>query len=730
MEVRISPFELSTKRDRGYRAFSSVTGSRLDTPIKELPFPIQAFTQPFIEDQKPVTIYDVARYSPSVTYRSNDFNEGNANLAIRGFAVGTTPGAVQVLRDGFHGPSIFEFTNVARLEIVKGPASFLYGQVAPGGIVNLITKTPRADFESVASIRYGSYDAVRFEGDVTGPIRDGLLFRVVSSADRDIRYWQPYEARSFDFAPALLWAPSEGTTLTIKHEYYRKQETPQVMQKPGYGRQVSVAPTPADPNLAGVMVPGLPDDWNSMSHSDYRTSETHGLNATIDVRAGRDWDLRLGYAHLRYEVDAVFSGNLGMSNDLRFVQGRRLRRQRYTNWDDTIQLDATGRYDFGFASLRLLLGGQFNARRFDSSAAQAPNNPEFGPVASPMPNWDLRDPATWNRASPPLSTASENPSGSSARQQSRALFAGATLGFFDNRLLALAGVRWTTTESQVIDLVGAGVRPQVDVQRFTPQYGLLYAVVPDVSLFATYAESFVPVGDFLKVRNVETDPAEPSKGRGFDVGVKAELLEGRVAGTLTAFDIENTNIITEISELDSATGTQLFSRVQSGEQRSSGIEFDVTLIPVAGWQAYLSYSYNYARIVELSGRDAAILAAGTTAPGYKEVFLLHGAPLQMSAPHLANLWTRYDVSAGLLEGVHAAAGASLVYQQALLPDTPERYRQTYVLFTALIGHSFRVPGLVATAELYGKNLTDRRYRPSQSSRSRPRELGAALTVRF
>lgn len=87
----VSPFEVSAYLDSGYRASNSVSGSRLDTPIRELPFAIQAFTESFIKDQKPRDIFDIARYSPSVTYRSNDFNEGNANLAIRGFADITGP---------------------------------------------------------------------------------------------------------------------------------------------------------------------------------------------------------------------------------------------------------------------------------------------------------------------------------------------------------------------------------------------------------------------------------------------------------------------------------------------------------------------------------------------------------------------------------------------------------------------------------------------------------------
>lgn len=181
--VNVSPFDVSTHLDNGYRASNSVSGSRFDAPIRALPFAIQAFTESFIDDQKPRNIFDIARYSPGVTYRSNDFNEGNANLAIRGFAVSATPGNVQILHDGFHGPSIFDFTNVSRVEVVKGPASFLYGQVAPGGIVNVITKSPQSRFAATADATYGSFGQYRFDADLTGPATEKLFYRIATSYD-------------------------------------------------------------------------------------------------------------------------------------------------------------------------------------------------------------------------------------------------------------------------------------------------------------------------------------------------------------------------------------------------------------------------------------------------------------------------------------------------------------------------------------------------------------------
>ncbi len=736
LEVRISPFEVSATLDNGYRASNAVSGSRFDAPITELPFAIQVFTEAFIRDQKPVTLFDVARYSPGVTYRSNDFNEGNANLAIRGFTVSSIGGGnIQVLRDGFHGPSIFDFTNISRVEVVKGPASFLYGQVAPGGIVNIITKSPQPDFAATANLRYGSYGEYRLETDVTGPATRTLFYRLATSYDQDMHYWDPYDARSRNLSPSLLWQPNERVSVSLKYEDFVKLETPQLMQKPGYNRQVGVVPTSADPNRSGVDVPGLPDSWNSMSTTDYRRSETRGFSTWVDFEADTHWNLRAGYSRQRYVVDAVASGNFGMANNATFVQGRRVRGQTYTNRDDSVEAQALGNYDLGGVSLRALLGAQHVVRGFDTRAAQAPNDPALGsdPIASPLQPWDLRDPSTWDRAATVAPSAfTENASKRSTLALDTSLFAGTTFGFFDERLLVLAGARWTTTTSRLTDELTSQAQPRITSTATTPQYGVLYKFLPGLAGFGSYSESFVPGTALLQNLDGTTSRPRPTRGRGYDLGLKTDLLDGRISGTFTYFDIRNRDIVNDLATTDS-TGTVTIYNVQSGEQRSRGVEFDSVLTPVDEWQLYLSYSYMDARITEFSGHDAAILArdpATLDAAGqanYKTVNLLHDAHLQMSAPHLANLWTRYSFTQRDLAGAYLGGGFNLVYDQTLLPDGPPSSHQTYLLLNASVGYSW---GRIyrQTLELAGKNLSDQHYRPSQSTRSRPRELLLAWSI--
>jgi iron complex outermembrane receptor protein len=737
--LKISPFDVSTQFDTGYYASNSVSSSRFDSPIRNLPFAIQAFTESFINDQKPRDIFDIARYSPGVTYRSNDFNEGNANLAIRGFAVSSIAGGnIAIMRDGFHGPTIFDFTNISRLEVVKGPSSFIYGQVAPGGIVNVITKSPQPKFAITADARYGSYGEYRFDADVTGPAAKSLYFRVASSFDHDIEYWKPYDAHSVDISPSLLWQPSNRISMSLKYEHYGKNETPQIMQKPGYNTQRGILPTPSDPNLSGVDVPGLADDWNSMSFADFRDSKTNGLSYWIDFKANEHWGLRLGYSHQDNEIDALFSGNLGMANNTTFLQGRRLRQQTYTNWDNTGELESIGKYNLPFVSLSILLGAQYVNRRLERTAGQAPNDTSLGnnPTASPLPLWNLNDPSTWNRnVTIPLNTLTESQFNETDKYIDKSIYGSATFGFFDERLLMLLGLRHTATHCNLTNNLNKQTIFNGITNAFTPQFGALFKFIPGISLFGSYSESFVPGTSLLTNPDGTTSPSAPTKGQGADIGCKSDILNGRVSGTITFFNINNKNIINDLATTDTF-GRVKINYVQSGVQRSRGIEIDATIRATNDWQIYASYSHMDARIIEFSGNDDAVLARDTSKfnaadrANYKNIARFHDAPLQMSAPDLANIWTRYNFTQTILKGIYIAGGFNFVYDQTLLPDCPKSYHQTYTLGNAMVGYSLKLKKLQIDMDFSGKNLANEHYRPSQSTRGRPRELILTLTCKF
>ena len=456
------------------------------------------------------------------------------------------------------------------------------------------------------------------------------------------------------------------------------------------------------------------------------------------MKVDERWHLRAGYSHQDDQVDALFTGNLGMARNDTFLQGRRVRQQIYTHRDDTFEMKAVGAYAWGPATLRLLLGAQYVARVFDNQAAQAPNDPALGstPTASPLPLWDLRDPSTWNRdASVPLASLDTTRVDQTISAVDRSVHGGATLGLFEDRLLLLAGWRLTLTESRFTNHLTNLAQPDAATSMVTPQYGALFKLTPELSLYGSYAESFVPGTFVLNNPDGTTSPAAPSKGKGWDVGLKADFLAGRASGTLTWFDLANHNIVSDLAVTNSAGAVTIYN-VQSGQQLSRGLELDGTFTPLDHWQLYLSYSYLYARITEFSGHDAAILAqdpATLDAAGqanFKNVRRFHGAPLQMSAPHLANLWTRYDFTGTRLQGLWVAGGANFVYDQTLLPDGPQSAHQTYLLLNATAGYAWLWRGHRLGVDVSGKNLLDEHYRPSQSTRSRPREFFLTLKVGY
>jgi iron complex outermembrane receptor protein len=229
--------------------------------------------------------------------------------------------------------------------------------------------------------------------------------------------------------------------------------------------------------------------------------------------------------------------------------------------------------------------------------------------------------------------------------------------------------------------------------------------------------------------------AVPTEGRGYDIGLKARLFGGRVSSTLTFFDIRNRNIVNDLATTD-ATGSVIIYNVQSGEQRSQGVELDTTATLSDNWQLYFSYSYTDARITEFSGIDDVILAqdpatlSGAEFENYRNVKRFHDAPLQMSAPHLLNLWTRYDFTGESLGGAYVAGGINYVHDQTILPDGPDSSHQTYTLLNAKAGYEWKWHGKQLSLDLMGKNLTNKHYRPSQSTRSRPREFLLTLSARF
>jgi len=239
--VVLTPFTVTTDKDRGYRATNSISGTRLNTAIKDLPMPIEVITEQFLRDTASTDLRQSLRFSAGVLLQTqNDYaspagsfsvSPGKINnpegqtaspdqsrMKIRGFETES------VLRDGFRRQSAVDSINLARIEVARGPASLLYGVGNFGGVVNYIPKAPAAQPAQNISFWYGSYNFKRGTLDLTGPVSDTVGFRFTAAVQDTGDYTDFKKENHYFFSPVITWRPFKNTEILLDVEYGKQRQ--------------------------------------------------------------------------------------------------------------------------------------------------------------------------------------------------------------------------------------------------------------------------------------------------------------------------------------------------------------------------------------------------------------------------------------------------------------------------------------------------------------------------
>ncbi len=243
----LSPFVVSTEKDRGYAATNAISGSRVNTAIKDLPIPIQVITKEFIDDIGATDLRSALAYSTSIqTKTQNDLgNTGGGGYQPSAYGSGgvnnaegltANPNAVQmkirgfitnnVLRDGFLRASSTDNVNLDRIEVVAGPNSLLYGTGNFGGVVDYLTKRPLEKQQGTMDFSLGTYGFKRAQMDVTGPASTSqkIDYRV-SAAFQESETHIDYQKNShWLVAPVISWKPTPNTMLLIDTEFSESKQ--------------------------------------------------------------------------------------------------------------------------------------------------------------------------------------------------------------------------------------------------------------------------------------------------------------------------------------------------------------------------------------------------------------------------------------------------------------------------------------------------------------------------
>jgi outer membrane receptor protein involved in Fe transport len=320
--IQLSPFKVTTDKDKGYRATNTTSGTRLNTAIKDLPMPIEVITEQFIKDTNARDLRESLRYSAGIQLQTqNDWStpagwaaatpgrvnnpEGvtatadQSHVKIRGFQTEST------LRDGFRRQNSTDSVNIARVEVIRGPAALLYGVGNFGGVVNYLVKQPENKNSGSFSASFGSYDYKRGTLDFTGPVTDTISYRVTSAYQDTKDHTDFAEENHIYVSPVILWKPFENTEVLIDTEWGKQNRR-------GIGFQnLRAVPNGFVNDSAGydgsfLDIPGRNIKEFRWSGPDtFNNSEAYNFLVKLTQKIAEGLNFSIGYNHSAFRYDQL-----------------------------------------------------------------------------------------------------------------------------------------------------------------------------------------------------------------------------------------------------------------------------------------------------------------------------------------------------------------------------------------------------------------------------------------
>lgn len=766
----LTPFAVRAGDPDSYIAQNALSATRFDTPIRNIPMSLQVVTEAFLRDTFATDLESGLEFVASVVPTNESYRE-RGNFAIRGFD------ATRVKRDGLTAHYSQDMTNIARIEVVKGPASLLYGEAQPGGIINYIPKRPLDEPRHTISTTVGSYSYYRAVVNSTAPLwrdadnRPRILYRFDTSWE-DVGGWRlSAEANRTFFSAVLEFRPTRRSSVFVEWETMRHRRiTPHGL--PVYNAyqraQWEAAPDNSPMKTQGAVLrdPLLrTENWTPVFDTEgiYANDPRFIVNPTTNIvsvvydRFGKHWGHNFAgesendfntTRRDRFAIDyqtPLFSQNWFLKATVQYdetsldiVETRPIRFLSYSSFaarygptqmsgtyfeNKTVQAQAqiTGKWELAGVRNQTLTGvewqdGTFRALFWDRLGPSSELVlPLVGSGVEVFINPNLIiDPRTFV----PVRNF-DNPAGFDFRDASfRALYLSNLASFWQDRIKVLAGLRYDQQDQDVLDRDRQVTERTPTLSKTVPQVGVIYSPIESVNLYASYSESFVPRRQLLRrwdpvAEEITRVPASPFVGVGREIGVKVDLLDERISGTIAFFDIENRNVIQTIRSTKTlADGSTLdvTEQFQNAVSTSRGVDMD--LIFTVGRQ--LQLIANYAYITSETVRDGGDFRFKGTV----------GVPR-----HQATAWMRYAFLEGNLEGLSLGGGA--VYngrRRGFDPATAEIYLDPYVKFDTLVSYRLPLGDARATVSLNVKNVFNKKYFGPGGMPANPRE--AFLTLRY
>ncbi|AFY90546.1 TonB-dependent siderophore receptor [Chroococcidiopsis thermalis] len=600
------------QEETGYSVPNASTATKTDTPLRDIPQSIQVVPQQVIEDRNVRNVTQALETVSGVVGAGSISGSSAGGRIIRGFQQDGN------FRNGYRdAPNFYILSSpigtIEQVEVLKGPASVLFGGLEPGGIVNVTTKQPLSEPFYNLEFEVGNRNFYQPKIDLSGPLTEdkNLLYRFIAGYESTDGFQDFVNTDETTIAPSITWKLGERTNLNLYYEYT------DFSGNPPEGSSALLSDGSLTPRNRYISYPDLQDVDISAQRFGYTL--THEFNDNWQIRsafAALDADTKDTQIYATAIEDDRFATIEGYDADY-----------GYKNY--FAQIDLLGKFNTGSISHQLLFGFDFNDFT-DSYQGLFTNLPVLDIL---NPNYDIPEP----ESEPFFEFENQVDSYGLYLQDQIAL---------GDRVKLLIGGRydWISSSLETIDF--SLENPTDESERydgaFSPRIGLVYQPSDTISLYASYSRSFrAQTGSGASALGFD-----PTRGTQYEVGIKADWLEGRLSTTLAAYHLTKTNVIT-----DDPNNPQL--SIQTGKQRSQGIELDIAGEILPGWKAIASYAYT----------DAEVTEDNTFPVGNRLV----GVP-----ENQASLWTTYEIQSGSLQGL--GFGLGLFYVGARQGDLDNSFK--------------------------------------------------------
>lgn len=620
----------------GYVARRSDSATKTDTPLIETPQSVTVVTRDQMDDQGAQSVSQALRYTASVVGETRLSMGRYDSVFIRGFGgSGSGAGFVNNL-DGlryqrgvnFLVPS-YEAWGLERVEVLRGPSSIVFGQVKPGGIVNMVSKRPKEERHGEVQLQYGSFERAQMAFDIGGPVdpEKAWLYRVVGlgrAADTQVDFTR--EERIF-IAPSVTYRPSGATSFTLMASFQRDPETGFYGFIPAVG---TVLPS-RNGRIPTNFFPGEPNfEGYSRNQANIGYAFEHRFNDVFSFRQ----NLRLSDLESRFRTVAVG----GIAADQKTLTRRVTmsnEKARTAGIDNQLQAD----FRTGPLSHKVLLGvdGYWtDGTAFTGAGGTVQPLDYTNPIYGRLPF-----------ALPALAGTKQTTTQYGIYLQDQIKL---------DRLSLLFGGRFDRAEARTRAMSTGIVTKQDDTAR-TGRVALMYNFDNGFAPYASYSTSFEPQAG----TTFGGAPFKPSEGEQYEAGFKYEPPGANAFLQAAVYQLTQTNVPT--SDLANPT-----FQIQTGEIRARGVEVEARATLFDNLDLVAAYAYTDAEVTKSNGAD------------------LHKRP-PVVPRHTAALWAHYTFRTGAFAGLGLGAGVRYVGEGAGDPGNTF-FTPDYSLFDAAISYEF------------------------------------------